>query len=88
MKRFQLILFLGVIFGLLSFGWSMPGIALAAPQTKCPVLGNKINKKVFVDYHGKRVYFCCPVCEAQFKKNPEKYLQKMKAEGVTPTKTP
>jgi YHS domain-containing protein len=88
MKRFRLIVFLGVIFGVLTIGWSMPGIALAAPQTQCPVLGNKIDKKVFVDYHGKRIYFCCKGCIAQFEKDPDKYLKKMAAEGVTPGNTP
>ena len=66
----------------------MPGFVQAESQTKCPVLGNKIDEKVFVDYQGKRIYFCCAGCIDQFKKDPEKYLKKMEAEGVTPTKTP
>ena len=57
-------------------------------QSVCPVLGNKINKDVYTDYQGKRVYFCCAGCEAPFKKNPEKYLKKMEEQGVTPEKTP
>ncbi len=29
-------------------------------QTMCPVMdGNKIDKNVFVEYKGKKVYFCC-----------------------------
>ncbi|MBI3313326.1 MAG: YHS domain-containing protein [Candidatus Omnitrophica bacterium] len=28
----------------------------------------------FVDYRGKRYYFCCKSCVKKFKKNPEKYL--------------
>lgn len=88
MRRFRLIVFLGVILGLLTFGWSMPEIALAAPQTQCPVLGGKIDKKIFVDYHGKRIYFCCPGCVAQFKKNPEKNLKKMEAAGEAAEKSP
>lgn len=88
MRRFRLFLFLGVMLGLLGFGWSMPQIALAAPQTQCPVQSDKIDKKIFVDYHGKRIYFCCRGCVAQFKKNPEKYLKKMEAEGVATEKAP
>ena len=65
-----------------------PVLAAAAPQTTCPVLGGKINKQVYTDYKGQRIYFCCQGCDAQFKKNPEKYLQKMKEQGVTPEKTP
>ncbi len=88
MKMIKLVVLLGVTLGLLSFGWNMPGIALAAPQTTCPILGGKIDQKVFVDYQGKRIYFCCTGCIDKFKKDPEKYLKKMEAEGVTPAKTP
>ncbi len=80
--------FLLIALGVLSFGWSIPRVAYAAPQTLCPVLGNKINKAIHVDYQGQRIYFCCPGCVAKFKKDPQKYLSKMKAEGVTPAKAP
>ena len=88
MRKIKLIVLFGVTLGLLTFGWNMPGIAQAGSQTKCPVLGNKIDEKVFVDYQGKRIYFCCAGCVDEFKKDPEKYLKKMEAEGVTPEKTP
>jgi YHS domain-containing protein len=57
--------------------------AQAKAQTTCPVLGGNIDKNVYADYKGKRVYFCCPGCDKEFEKNPEKYLQKLKEEGVT-----
>ena len=35
-------------------------------QTTCPVMvGNPIDKNVFVMYQGKKVYFCCPECKAK-----------------------
>jgi YHS domain-containing protein len=86
MKNIRLILVLGAALGMLAFGLGLTGIAQAAPQTLCPVLGNKIDKNVFVDYHGERIYFCCSGCINEFKKNPAKYLEKMKSEGVTPAK--
>lgn len=47
-------------------------------QTTCPVMeGNPINKDIFVDYKGKRVYFCCKGCDKKFMENPEKYLDKL-----------
>jgi YHS domain-containing protein len=58
------------------------------PQTKCPVLGGNVDKNVYADYKGYRIYFCCKGCDEQFKKDPEKYLEKLKAEGITPEKTP
>ena len=58
------------------------GQAMAGPQTTCPVMGNPIDKKYYVDYQGKRVYFCCPSCPAKFKGDPEKYIKVMKDQGV------
>lgn len=47
-------------------------------QTTCPVMdGNKIDKNVFVEYKGKKVYFCCPECKAKFEAEPEKYIAKL-----------
>jgi YHS domain-containing protein len=47
-------------------------------QTMCPVMdGNKIDKNVFVEYNGKKVYFCCADCKAKFEAEPEKYLSKL-----------
>src|SRR3954453_24184266 len=28
----------------------------------------------FVDYHGRRIYFCCDKCVAKFARDPAKYL--------------
>jgi len=52
------------------------------PQTKCPVMGGPVNKKVFTDYKGKRIYFCCDSCISAFLNNPDKYLKDMADEGV------
>lgn len=46
-------------------------------QTTCPVLGNPIKKEIFVDYQGKRVFFCCPECKEKFIADPQKYLPKL-----------
>jgi YHS domain-containing protein len=52
--------------------------AKSMEQTTCPVMdGNPINKDVFVEYKGKKVYFCCPDCKAKFDADPEKYIAKL-----------
>jgi len=52
--------------------------AVEIEQTRCPVMdGNKIDKNVFVEYKGKKVYFCCADCKAKFEAEPEKYLPKL-----------
>ena len=53
------------------------------PQSTCPVLAGNIDKSVYADYQGKRIYFCCKGCDAEFEKNPEKYMKKLQEEGVT-----
>jgi YHS domain-containing protein len=57
---------------------AMAAIAEAASeveQTMCPVMdGMKIDKNVFVEYKGKKVYFCCADCKAKFEADPEKYV--------------
>ena len=51
-------------------------------QEKCPVMGNKINKQIYTDHNGQRVYFCCKACIPKFRKNPEKYLSQMEKKGI------
>lgn len=66
-------------------------VAFAAPphpveQTLCPVMeGNPIKKEIFVEYHGKKVFFCCDFCKSQFQQQPEKYLPKLPQFSATPT---
>jgi YHS domain-containing protein len=72
------------LFLLLSFA----GTVFAAPQTTCPVMGGEINKEIYADHDGKRVYFCCAACIPKFEKDPEKYLAKLKEMGVEPEAVP
>ena len=51
--------------------------AAAAEQKTCPVMEGTINKKLYTEYKGKKVYFCCAGCKTKFEKNPEKYLDKL-----------
>ena len=57
-------------------------------QTTCPVMGGKIDKAQYADVDGVRVYVCCPGCVAKVKADPEKYIAKLKAEGVELEKAP
>jgi YHS domain-containing protein len=53
------------------------------PQALCPVLAGNVDKSVYADYKGKRIYFCCKGCDTEFKKDPEKYMKKLEDAGVT-----
>lgn len=87
--RNLLMIFLGFLaLSVAEVGFAPPASAAGQVQTVCPVLGNKIDKKVYTDYQGQRVYFCCTGCVEPFKKNPAQYLKKLKEQGVTPEKAP
>lgn len=59
------------------------------PQTTCPVMGGmKINKDVFIDHDGKRIYVCCKGCVEKVKKAPEKYINKLAEKGEVPVSVP
>ena len=57
-------------------------------QTTCPVMGNAIDKSLYVDANGKRVYVCCPSCLAKVKKEPAKYITQLESKGITLEKAP
>ena len=47
-------------------------------QSVCPVMeGNPIDPNIFVEYQGKKVYFCCEDCKAKFQAEPEKYIAQL-----------
>ena len=49
----------------------------AIEQKICPVMGGAINKELYTEYKGKKVYFCCAGCKEPFEKDPEKYISKL-----------
>jgi len=54
------------------------GVLFENIQTTCPVSGKKLESKTeFVDYQGRRIYFCCDQCPPKFMKDPQAYLAKM-----------
>ncbi len=51
-------------------------------QTTCPVMGGKINKSLYVEKDGKRIYVCCKGCLTKVEKNFDKYAANYAKEGV------
>lgn len=43
-------------------------------QKICPIMGDAIDKNMYTDYQGRRIYFCCAKCKAKFSTQPDKYL--------------
>ncbi len=81
MKRFLLALIM-MIYALGSLAQNQSLSTTGKAQSLCPIQGEKISKSLFVDYKGRRVYFCCSSCIADFKKDPDKYIKKLEADGV------
>ena len=55
----------------------------AKKQTTCPVMeGRAVNRDLFVDYQGQRIYVCCGGCVRQVRADPEKYLEKLTDAGI------
>jgi YHS domain-containing protein len=92
MKRLFMVSLLLLVGGFIMSGISAAKVEGAEkkgkPQTICPVMGDPIDKKYYVDYKGYRIYFCCSSCPDDFKKNPEKYIKILKDSGVTLEKAP
>ncbi len=51
-------------------------------QTHCPICKMEIQKDLYVDYEGKRVYFGCSGCPDKFRANPETYIKQMEEAGI------
>lgn len=63
---------------ILVLGLGGAAVDSAAPpdmNTMCPVLTDEaVDPGIFVEYEGKRVYFCCNRCRMQFLENPDAYV--------------
>jgi len=57
-------------------------------QKICPVMGGKINPKLYYTYKGRKIYVCCPGCISAVKKDPEKYLKKVQKDIEAAKKKP
>ena len=70
-----------VLISLATAAVMVSAFAQTAPkEIACAVMGShKVNiekatkAKMFADYKGKRYFFCCEGCPAEFKKNPAKF---------------
>lgn len=62
---------------------AMTAKAETGTQTRCPVMGGKVNKDLYVDAKGHRIYACCAGCLPKIKANPAKYIQVIESRGET-----
>ena len=60
----------------------------AKPQTTCPIMGQKIDPKLYTDVEGQRIYVCCPGCIDKIEQDPKAALAKIAANGETAERLP
>ncbi len=78
----------GMAIGTTSFA-ADPQEAPKKKQTHCAVMTkNPINKNLYVDVKGKRIYVCCAGCIGKIKADPDKYINQLESEGIALEKTP
>lgn len=58
------------------------------PQTVDVISGKPVNRMVYTDYDGERLYFCCDESKKAVQKNPQWYLQKIREKGIALEKAP
>jgi len=61
-----------------------PAPVILTDQITCPISGDEIDKSIFTDYEGQRVYFCCKKCVEKFNRFPDGYLYSMYKKGERP----
>ncbi len=57
-------------------------------QTADALSGKPINRNIYADHEGERVYFCCADSKKVFLADPEVYLKVFQRLGVTLEDTP
>ncbi len=56
--------------------------AVSTRQLLCPLMGEEIDKKYYVDHDGKRIYVCCAGCVKTMKKKPEQFIRRLESKGI------
>ncbi len=57
-------------------------------QITCPVSGDTVDRKVFVERDGDKVYFCCSACVTKFEGDSKKYAANLANSYTYQTKCP
>lgn len=72
---------------LFSFSVALFAADMEKKQTLCPIKNKTVKTDKFVEHDGFKIYVCCNGCVKSFKKNPKKYMAKLKKAGVKLEKT-
>ncbi len=62
--------------------------AMPKVQVTCPVSGEPVDEKTYVEHAGEKVHFCCNGCSKKFQENPSKYHRGLANSYTYQTKCP
>ncbi len=54
------------------------------PQKVCPVMGGAIDKSIYVDKDGQRIYMCCEHCRKELTEKFDENVKKLAELGQKP----
>ncbi|MHC4933848.1 MAG: hypothetical protein ACYTGV_16840 [Planctomycetota bacterium] len=56
------------------------GMLIELGNEVCPVMGNDVDQKTYIEWNHLRVGFCCPGCDTRFLADPETALDTTEAD--------
>jgi len=59
------------------------GLQTIPRQARDIMSGKPINRSIYTDYAGKRIYFCCAESRKQFSAQPELCMKMFREQGIT-----
>lgn len=64
------------------------GITVARLQTLCPVMNLPIDRALYHDHDGWRIYVCCPGCLGEVRARADEMIREHAAKGIVFERTP
>ncbi len=58
------------------------GIQLYRLQTHCPIMDFPINRDLYHDHDGQRIYICCPGCMDEVKERADEIIAEQREKGI------
>jgi len=66
---------------LFTFVLVLATVLSAGEQKTCPVMGGEIDKNLFAEQDGEKIYVCCEGCIEEVNKDFDKYKTKLEESG-------
>ncbi|MCC8108630.1 MAG: hypothetical protein LIQ30_06200, partial [Planctomycetes bacterium] len=59
------------------------GDAAEPGSEACPIMGNRINRQLFLEKNGRRVFMCCKGCTKRLQNNWDKAVDTLRDQAET-----